>query len=158
MASKSCFPLFSLLLLILLDLTSFGSQTFTVHGLSIGEATIYDLQLAFKQNQVNQLSSRQLVNSVLPSRNPQAQPGLHGIPILLKDNIGTKDKLNTTAGSFALLGSVVPRDAGVVTSSDLLQHPQGRPRLETQRWPRKAKESLNLSIICLLTVILIEFN
>jgi amidase len=40
--------------------------------------------------------------------------GLHGIPILLKDNIATKDKLNTTAGSYALLGSVVPRDAGVV--------------------------------------------
>ncbi|KAI3960973.1 hypothetical protein MKW92_014648, partial [Papaver armeniacum] len=39
---------------------------------------------------------------------------LHGIPILLKDNIATKDKLNTTAGSFALLNSVVPRDAGVV--------------------------------------------
>ncbi|CAI8599528.1 unnamed protein product [Vicia faba] len=31
------------------------------------------------------------------------------------DNIATKDKLNTTAGSYALLGSVVPRDAGVVT-------------------------------------------
>ncbi|KAK7247025.1 hypothetical protein RIF29_41901 [Crotalaria pallida] len=49
----------------------------------------------------------------------KAPPGsfswLHGIPILLKDNIATKDKLNTTAGSFALLGSVVPRDAGVVT-------------------------------------------
>ncbi|XP_056682347.1 probable amidase At4g34880 [Spinacia oleracea] len=41
-------------------------------------------------------------------------PGLDGIPILLKDNIATKDKLNTTAGSYALLGSVVPRDAGVV--------------------------------------------
>ena len=40
---------------------------------------------------------------------------LHGIPVLVKDNIATKDKLNTTAGSFALLGSVVPRDAGVVT-------------------------------------------
>ncbi|KAK8955412.1 Fatty acid amide hydrolase [Platanthera guangdongensis] len=38
---------------------------------------------------------------------------LHGIPILLKDNIATRDRLNTTAGSFALLGSVVPRDAGV---------------------------------------------
>ncbi|KAK4477310.1 hypothetical protein RD792_016526, partial [Penstemon davidsonii] len=38
---------------------------------------------------------------------------LHGIPILLKDNIATKDKLNTTAGSLALLRSVVPRDAGV---------------------------------------------
>jgi amidase len=34
---------------------------------------------------------------------------------LVKDNISTKYKLNTTAGSFALLGSVVPRDAGVVT-------------------------------------------
>ncbi|KAF5195912.1 Glutamyl-tRNA(Gln) amidotransferase subunit A [Thalictrum thalictroides] len=39
---------------------------------------------------------------------------LHGIPILLKDNIATKDRMNTTAGSLALLGSIVPRDAGVV--------------------------------------------
>uniref|UniRef100_A0A0D9ZH65 Amidase domain-containing protein n=1 Tax=Oryza glumipatula TaxID=40148 RepID=A0A0D9ZH65_9ORYZ len=38
---------------------------------------------------------------------------LHGVPVLLKDNIATRDRLNTTAGSFALLGSVVPRDAGV---------------------------------------------
>ena len=40
---------------------------------------------------------------------------LHGIPILVKDNIATKDKLNTTAGSYSLLGSVVPRDADIVT-------------------------------------------
>lgn len=39
---------------------------------------------------------------------------LHGIPILLKDNIATKDRLNNTAGSFASLGFIVPRDAGVV--------------------------------------------
>ena len=39
---------------------------------------------------------------------------LHGVPVLLKDSIATKDKLNTTAGSYALLGSVVPRDASVV--------------------------------------------
>ncbi|GAA0142169.1 hydrolase [Lithospermum erythrorhizon] len=39
---------------------------------------------------------------------------LHGIPILLKDGIGTKDKLNTTAGSYALLGSTVAREATVV--------------------------------------------
>jgi len=40
---------------------------------------------------------------------------LHGIPILLKDNIATlhSEGMNTTAGSFALLGSVVPRDATV---------------------------------------------
>ncbi|KAJ3322337.1 hypothetical protein HDU76_013898 [Blyttiomyces sp. JEL0837] len=41
-------------------------------------------------------------------------PLLHGIPILLKDNIATKDKLQTTAGSWALYGSRVPRDAHVV--------------------------------------------
>ena len=39
---------------------------------------------------------------------------LHGIPFLVKDNIATKDKMQTTAGSWALLGSVVPRDAHVV--------------------------------------------
>ena len=39
---------------------------------------------------------------------------LHGIPYLLKDNFGTKDRMETTAGSYALLGSIVPRDAFVV--------------------------------------------
>ncbi|RDX52417.1 amidase signature enzyme [Lentinus brumalis] len=44
-----------------------------------------------------------------------ARGPLHGIPILLKDNIATlhSEGMNTTAGSFALLGSVVPRDAHV---------------------------------------------
>lgn len=39
---------------------------------------------------------------------------LHGLPFLLKDNIATKDKMETTAGSWALLGFVVPRDSHVV--------------------------------------------
>ena len=39
---------------------------------------------------------------------------LHGIPFTVKDNIGSKDNLETTAGSWALLGNVVPRDAHVV--------------------------------------------
>ncbi|WVQ97353.1 hypothetical protein IAU59_004464 [Kwoniella sp. CBS 9459] len=41
---------------------------------------------------------------------------LHGIPILVKDNIATDPSLgmNTTAGSLALKGSKVPRDAFVV--------------------------------------------
>ncbi|KAJ8700654.1 hypothetical protein PTI98_003663 [Pleurotus ostreatus] len=45
-----------------------------------------------------------------------ARSTLHGIPILLKDNIATiaSEGMNTTAGSFSLLGSVVPEDAGVV--------------------------------------------
>ena len=40
---------------------------------------------------------------------------LHGIPILLKDNIGTADKMETTAGSLALVGARPPRDAFIVT-------------------------------------------
>ncbi|TKY59921.1 carbon-nitrogen ligase, with glutamine as amido-N-donor [Spatholobus suberectus] len=132
-------------LLFLIPLVTFSSflPTTSGKGFSIEEATIYDLQLAFRRNQ---LTSRQLVefyhkqiqnqNPVLKGvleLNPDALAqadradqerkakaagslsALHGIPILLKDNIATKDKMNTTAGSFALLGSVVPRDAGVVT-------------------------------------------
>ena len=38
---------------------------------------------------------------------------LHGIPILLKDNIGTADRTTTTAGSLALEGSRPSRDAFV---------------------------------------------
>jgi amidase len=38
---------------------------------------------------------------------------LHGIPILIKNNIATNDKMNNTAESYALLGAKVPRDATV---------------------------------------------
>jgi amidase len=38
---------------------------------------------------------------------------LHGIPVLLKDNIDTADRMTTTAGSLALEGSVAPRDSHV---------------------------------------------
>ncbi|XP_060676169.1 probable amidase At4g34880 isoform X2 [Ziziphus jujuba] len=129
-------PLLSLLLILA------ASKVVKSRGLALREATVEDLQLAFKQNR---LTSRQLVefylreiqrlNPVLKGVievNPDAlyladkadqerkakaavtHSKLHGIPILVKDNIATKDKLNTTAGSYALLGSIVPRDAGVV--------------------------------------------
>ncbi len=39
---------------------------------------------------------------------------LHGVPILIKDNIDTADKMETTAGSLALLGSKPAKDAFVV--------------------------------------------
>ena len=39
---------------------------------------------------------------------------LHGIPVLLKDNIATDDAMETTAGSLALVGSRVPGDAPLV--------------------------------------------
>ena len=34
---------------------------------------------------------------------------LHGIPILIKDNIATKDRMESTAGSLALVGSRPPQ-------------------------------------------------
>lgn len=39
---------------------------------------------------------------------------LHGIPVLIKDNIDTADKMSTSAGSLALDGSIAARDAFVV--------------------------------------------
>ncbi|KAK6916687.1 hypothetical protein RJ641_019548 [Dillenia turbinata] len=111
-------------------------------GLVLKEATLQDIQIAFRQGQI---TSEQLVDYYLEQiralnpvvhgvleLNPDAitlaksadyqrktrkvgwSMSLHGIPILVKDTIATYDKLNTTAGSFALLGSRVPRDAGVV--------------------------------------------
>jgi len=44
----------------------------------------------------------------------QVRGPLHGIPVLVKDNIATGDKMMTTAGSLALAGSTAPRDAPLV--------------------------------------------
>ncbi|XP_073149798.1 probable amidase At4g34880 [Henckelia pumila] len=113
-----------------------------VAAISIREATVQDIQTAFMHNQLTSrqlvtfyLDEIEKLNPLLKGVievNPDAlyfadkadqerqakklgwRNVLHGVPILLKDNIGTKDRLNTTAGSFALLGSVVPQDAGVV--------------------------------------------
>src|SRR5712671_2948998 len=41
---------------------------------------------------------------------------LHGIPVLLKDNIDTGDKMQTSAGSFALVGTPASRDSTVAAN------------------------------------------
>ena len=41
---------------------------------------------------------------------------LHGIPVLLKDNIGTGDRMQTSAGSFALVGQPASRDSTVAAN------------------------------------------
>lgn len=43
-----------------------------------------------------------------------ARGPLHGIPVVIKDNIATADRMQTTAGSLALVGVKPPRDAFVV--------------------------------------------
>ena len=49
------------------------------------------------------------LDAELRERGPRGP--LHGVPILLKDNIDTADRMTTTAGSTALLGSIAPQDA-----------------------------------------------
>ncbi|KAI8023042.1 putative amidase [Camellia lanceoleosa] len=128
--------------LIFLGLSFFGCIASNTE-FPIKETSVHEIQIAFKQNKLTSrqlvefyLTQIESLNPLLRSVievNPEAlfladkadrernakslvsqSSLLHGIPILLKDNIATKDKLNTTAGSYALLGSVVARDAGVV--------------------------------------------
>ncbi len=40
---------------------------------------------------------------------------MHGIPVLIKDNIDTSDKMMTTAGSLALMGNYAKKDAFIIT-------------------------------------------
>jgi amidase len=46
-------------------------------------------------------------------RSGRVRGPLHGIPVLIKDNIDTADRMMTTAGSLALAGASAPRDAFV---------------------------------------------
>ena len=111
-------------------------------NLELAEITIGELQAKMK---AGELSARKLtemylerireidpkINSVIEI-NPDAlkiademdkerkkgklRSPLHGIPVLIKDNIDTADKMKTTAGSFALLDAPTPnRDAFVVS-------------------------------------------
>lgn len=109
----------------------------------IGEATIAELQTALQQGHLTSvdLVDRYLQRieaidrqgpriNALAEINPDAraiaqdldeertQHGprgpLHGIPILLKDNIATTDHMETTAGSLALVGTRPKREAFVV--------------------------------------------
>ncbi|XP_048554358.1 probable amidase At4g34880 [Triticum urartu] len=112
------------------------------HGFEFHEATVEAIQLGFSNgtltstalvrfylDQIGRLNPLlRAVIEVNPDALRQAQHAdaerrrgsgtatgslLRGVPVLLKDNIATRDALNTTAGSLALLGSVVKRDAGV---------------------------------------------
>jgi len=56
-----------------------------------------------------------IANSLDQERNAKGPRGpLHGIPLLIKDNIDTADKMMTTAGSLALVGAKPPKDSFVV--------------------------------------------
>ena len=105
-----------------------------LHGIDLEAATIPDLQRAMDRGpdllgRADQLlpapdpRARPKVNAVLAvnpdalkiaaasdqrARRHGARCPLEGIPILLKDNVGTDDEQPTTAGSFALLAAAEP--------------------------------------------------
>lgn len=47
-------------------------------------------------------------------KNGSVRGPLHGIPVLIKDNINTGDKMQTTAGSLALEGNIASADAFII--------------------------------------------
>ena len=109
----------------------------------INEITIFELQKKMKEGEyssrkitelyLNRITaidqSGPLLNSVIEI-NPDAldiadkmdqerkagklRGPLHGIPILIKDNINTGDQMMTTAGALALKGNVVTKDAFII--------------------------------------------
>jgi len=111
-----------------------------IGGFDFIEATIPQLQAAMasgrltsKQLTVDYIGRVQSLNPLLHSvieLNPDAamiaadldnerrhghvRGPLHGIPLLVKDNIATADQMQTTAGSLALVNSRVPDDAVII--------------------------------------------
>ena len=47
-------------------------------------------------------------------KNGKVRGPLHGIPVLIKDNIDTGDKMQTTAGALALEGNIAKKDAFII--------------------------------------------
>ena len=64
--------------------------------------------------QSNPLAIVTAVQRDLERRHGHIRGPLHGIPVIVKDNIASADLMQTTAGSLALLGSRVPADSTVV--------------------------------------------
>jgi amidase len=83
-----------------------------------------------------------------------ARGPLHGIPVLIKDNIDTHDRMATTAGSLALLGSIPPRDsfvaeklraagAVILGKTNLSEWANFRGSLSTSGWSGRGGQTRN---------------
>ncbi len=79
---------------------------------------------------------------------------LHGIPVMLKDNVATADRMQTTAGSLALVDAGAPRDSGVATrlreagalliaKTNLSEWANFRSRQSTSGWSGRGGLTLN---------------
>ena len=81
-------------------------------------------------------------------------PPLHGIPVLVKDNIATVDGMETTAGSLALVGARPARPAAVVErleaagaivlgKTNLSEWANFRSRTSSSGWSGRGGQTLN---------------
>ncbi|KAK0517652.1 hypothetical protein OC835_008094, partial [Tilletia horrida] len=75
-------------------------------------------------NAVIETAPREYLLAEAPRRDEERAQGkkrghIHGIPILVKDNFATNAtmSMSTTAGSYALLGAVSPRNARIITDA-----------------------------------------
>ena len=59
---------------------------------------------------------------------------LHGLPFLIKDNIDTSEKMQTTAGSLALEGNFAPRDAFIVRQLRKAAADDQNVRISCRHW------------------------
>ena len=91
-------------------------------------------------------------------RRGRARGPLHGIPVLLKDNIDTADRLMTTAGSLALVGPPASLDAGVVArlrvvgavvlgKTNLSEWANFRSRRSTSGWSARGGQTKNPHVL-----------
>ena len=87
-------------------------------------------------------------------RNKKIRGPLHGIPILIKDNISTSDKMMTTAGSLALEGYRATHDAFIVHKlreagaiilgkTNLSEWANFRSTRSTSGWSSRGGQTLN---------------
>ncbi|HPW56538.1 MAG: amidase [Thermoanaerobaculaceae bacterium] len=94
-----------------------GSGRFTAVGLAeayLGRIEQLDGQLR-SLIEVNPQARELAEQSDGERRAGRVRGPLHGIPVLIKDNIATADRMETTAGSLALVGQRPTHDAFVVT-------------------------------------------
>lgn len=94
-----------------------------VDGLESGLFTSVDLVKAYTERIMEVNSTLHMVTEINPDAlaiaaqldamraNGTVLSPLHGLPILIKNNIATADKMNNTAGSWSLVGAKVPRDS-----------------------------------------------
>ncbi|MFX1408770.1 MAG: amidase [Promethearchaeota archaeon] len=87
-------------------------------------------------------------------KNKKIRGPLHGIPVIIKDNINTKDKMQTTAGSLAFEGHIASEDAFIVSKlrdagaiilakANLSEWANFRSTRSTSGWSSRGGQTLN---------------